>query len=106
MRAGTAFAESFDSAARDCQRTDPTAATYHRVSDNSDTELDVLLMARETDDLGMHVGSLQADLLQADVPASPVEGDTLTIAAVAYRIDAVTTDPIGVFWRCDLDRVP
>ena len=42
-----------------------------------------------------------ADVLVSDV-ATIYEGDTLTIAGTAYRIDAANLDRDGLAWSCEL----
>lgn len=59
-----------------------------------------VILSTPTDALGVTIaGTMQADLVAADVTDTPARGDELRIGATTYKVESAERDVLGLTWR-------
>jgi hypothetical protein len=62
-----------------------------------------VILSQPTDITGAaRAGTVQADILAADITDQPQHGDELLVGAITYTIGDAERDPLALSWRCQL----
>jgi hypothetical protein len=62
-----------------------------------------VILSQPTDITGAaRAGTVQADILAADITDEPQHGDELLVGAITYTIGDAERDPQALSWRCQL----
>jgi hypothetical protein len=95
----------YDAAMADIFRDeDMTVAASYRLPPYTAQSVRVII-SQPTDAFGASVaGTMQADILAADVTDAPERGAELTIAGTTYKVEQVERDVLGLSWRLALSK--
>ncbi len=84
------------------------AAIYTRSGQKPQTVSTIESREPEEDAL-LSVGTRRSttlfDVAVSAIPVQPIEGDTLIVRGVTYRIRSATADELGLTWLLDVDLV-
>ena len=84
------------------------AGTYTR-SGQKPQAVSVIESREFEEDALLSVGTRRSttlfDVPVAAIPVQPIEGDTLIVQGVTYRIRSATADDLGLTWLLDVDPV-